>query len=152
MTFRKRLYLTLDPSEKGGIPETIFEFILITIIILNIVAILLDSVKEIDAEYHEYFYRFEVFSVVFFTIEYLARLYSIVESPSFSHPVKGRITYIQTPMAIIDLLAFLPFYLTFLPLDLRFLRMFRLMGLFRMFKIARYMHALTLFKKVIFDR
>ena len=45
MTFRRRLYLTLDPSEKGGIAERIFEIILIAMIILNILAIIISSMK-----------------------------------------------------------------------------------------------------------
>lgn len=62
-----------------------------------------------------------------------------------------------TGMAIIDLLAFLPFYLIFISaffsgIDLRFFRVFRLMGLFRMFKFARYMKALDIFKRVIAER
>jgi voltage-gated potassium channel len=55
-------------------------------------------------------------------------------------------------MAVVDLLAFLPFYLTFLPIDLRFLRVFRLMALFRMFKIARYMQAMSIFRRVLKER
>jgi voltage-gated potassium channel len=152
MTLRKRLYLTLEPTEKGGALETIFELILILIIVLNILAIVLDSVKSIHEQYHEAFYNFEIFSVIFFTIEYIGRVYSIVEGKRFKHPIKGRLNYMSTPMSVIDLLAFFPFYLTFLPLDLRFLRIVRLMGLFRMFKVARYMHALILFGKVIRER
>jgi voltage-gated potassium channel len=152
MTFRKRLYLTLEPTEKGGILERIFEIILITIIILNILAIVCESIKDIHDQYEPYFRSFEVFSVIFFTIEYIARIYSIVESKKYTDPISGRLKFIITPMAVIDLLAFVPFYLAFLPLDLRFLRIFRLMGLFRMFKVARYMHALTLFKRVLYDR
>jgi voltage-gated potassium channel len=152
MTLRKRLYLTLQPNEKGGILERIFEIMLVVIITLNILAIVMDSVDAWDQEYKEFFRDFEIFSVGFFTIEYILRLYSIVESPRFWHPVSGRIKFALTPLAIIDLLAFIPFYFTFLPFDLRFLRIFRLMGLFRMFKVARYLHALTVFKRVIYDR
>jgi voltage-gated potassium channel len=152
MTFRKRLYLILEPGITGGISEKIFEVLLVIIIILNIVAILLDSVTEIHVEYKYLFYRFEIFSVLFFTFEYVARIYSIVEKPAFSHPIKGRLSYALTPMSLVDLMSFLPFYLIFFALDLRFLRVFRLMGLFRMFKIARYMKALDIFKKVIADR
>jgi voltage-gated potassium channel len=151
-TFRKRLYLTLEPHEKGGAPERFFEVFLVVIILLNILAILLNSVESINMEYGEFFYHFEIFSVVLFTVEYLFRVYSIVESPKYQHPVTGRLKYIQTPMAIIDLLAFLPFYLTFLPLDLRFIRIIRLMALFRVFKVARYMEALVVFRKVIIER
>lgn len=152
MTLRRRLYLILNPAEKAVTSERIFEFLIVIIIILNIVVIILDSVSEIHTDYKILFYKFEKFSVLFFTIEYIARLYSIVENPKFVHPVNGRFAFALTPMAVIDLLAFLPFYITFLPVDLLFLRIFRLMGLFRMFKIARYMRALDIFKKVLSDR
>lgn len=152
MTLRRRLYLTLETTEKGGILERIFEIILVIIIILNIFAIVMDSVDEYDMQYRTFFRNFEIFSVVFFTIEYALRLYSIVENPRYRHPVKGRLAFAGTWLAIIDVLAFIPFYLTFLPLDLRFLRIFRLMGLFRMFKVARYLHALTVFRRVVYDR
>lgn len=152
MTFRRRLYLTLDPSEKGGIIETIFETFLITIITLNIFAITLSSVKEINEEYRSFFENFEIFSVAFFTMEYIARMYSIVEKPVYKDPVKGRLKFSITPLAIVDLLSFLPFYLSFISVDLRFLRIFRLMGFFRMFKIVRYLNALGVFKKVVLER
>lgn len=149
MTFRKRLYLTLDPSEKGGLAERIFEILLISIIILNIIAIVMDSMHDIHEEYKDVFYMFELFSVCFFTIEYIARVYSIVENSTFSDGLQGRLRFVITPLALIDLMAFLPFYFVFLPIDLRFLRILRLMGLFRMFKIARYLRALDVFKRVI---
>ncbi|MEO7991321.1 MAG: ion transporter [Chryseolinea sp.] len=152
MTFRKRLYQTLTPNEKGGVLEQIFEVVLIIIILLNILAIVLDSVKDIDREYVSFFKTFEEFSVLFFTIEYIARVYSIVESSKYSDPIRGRVNYITSPLAIIDLLAFLPFYVGFFIIDLRFLRIFRLMALFRMFKIARYLHALDIFKRVLKER
>ncbi|MEJ1239442.1 ion transporter [Chryseolinea sp. T2] len=152
MTFRRRLYITLDPSERGGLSEQIFEFFLVIIIILNIITITIDSVGDIDREYGTHFRRFENFSLIFFTLEYIARIYSIVEKPKYNHPIKGRLKFAATPLAIIDLLTFLPFYLAFLPLDLRVLRIFRLMSLFRMFKIARYLQALEIFKRVIVER
>jgi voltage-gated potassium channel len=152
MTFRRRLYLTLDPTEKGGIPERIFEILLILIILLNIFAIIVSSVKDIDRDYGSYFKDFEIFSLIFFTVEYIARIYSIVEKPEYSDPIKGRLRFAASPIALVDLFSFLPFYLAFLPIDLRFLRIFRLMALFRVFKIARYLHALNLFKRVLVER
>lgn len=152
MTLRRRLWLTLDPTEKGGIAERIFEIILISTIILNIAEIILESVTEFHDNYLRWFRAFEQFSVVFFTVEYIARIYSIVEHPKHQHPVKGRIDFVTSPLAIIDLLAILPYYLTFLPLDLRFLRIFRLMALFRMFKLARYLKAIKVFQEVLNDR
>ncbi|MEO5979096.1 MAG: ion transporter [Chryseolinea sp.] len=152
MKFRRRIYVTLEPSEKGGLAEKIFEYVLIAIIILNILTIIIDSVEDIDQNYGPLIRKFEIFSMIFFTIEYIARLYSIVEKRMYKDPVNGRLRFAVTPLALIDLLSFLPFYLTFFPFDLRFLRIFRLMALFRMFKIARYLHALNIFKRVLVDR
>jgi voltage-gated potassium channel len=152
MTFRRRVYLTLDPTEKGGIAERIFEILLILIILLNIFAIVLSTVKDIDRQYDAYFKDFEIFSLIFFTVEYIGRIYSIVEKPGFRDPIKGRLRFAATPLALVDLFSFLPFYIAFLPLDFRFLRIFRLMALFRVFKIARYLHALNIFKRVLVER
>ncbi len=152
MTLRRRLYLILSPDERGGIIERIFEAILILTIIVNIVAIVLDSMPDVHKQYEQLFNNFEIYSLIFFTVEYIARIYSIVEDPRFAEPLKGRVRYALTPIAIVDLLALLPFYLRFLTLDLRFLRIFRLMALFRMFKIARYLHALNIFRRVLRDR
>jgi voltage-gated potassium channel len=152
MTLRKRLYLILEPTEKGGLIERIFEWVLVIIIALNIVLILAESMPDMYQQYGRLFDGFELFSVAFFTLEYLLRLYCIVEKKGFEHPINGRIQYAKTPLAIVDLLSFLPFYLSFLPIDLRFLRIIRLMALFRMFKVARYLQALEIFKKVILER
>ena len=152
MTFRRRVYLTLEPTEKGGIAERILEIFIIVTILLNILAIILESVKEIDQKYDPYFRDFEVFSLIFFTVEYIGRIYSIVEKPEYKDPIKGRLQYAFTPLALVDLFSFLPFYLTFLPIDLRFLRIFRLMALFRMFKVARYLSALKIFRRVLVER
>jgi voltage-gated potassium channel len=76
MTIRRRIYLILEPTEKGGILERIFEFLLIAIIVLNILAIVSESIKEVHEEYAQLFHQFEIFSVIFFTIEYVLRIYS----------------------------------------------------------------------------
>jgi voltage-gated potassium channel len=152
MTFRRRLYTILDPSEKGGALERVFEVFLILIILLNILAITFESIDEINNEYASFFRGFEIFSIVFFTVEYAGRIYSIVEKPKYSNRANGRLRFAVTPIALIDLFSILPFYLTFLPIDLRFLRIFRLMALFRMFKIARYLYAMNIFRRVLIER
>ena len=152
MTFRRRLYLILSPDERGGIIERIFEFVLIATIILNILLIVVDSIPSVHVPYATLFDGFETFSLIFFTVEYIARVYSIVENPKYAQPIRGRLKYLGQPIAIVDLLAILPFYFKFMTIDLRFLRIFRLMGLFRMFKIARYLHELKIFQRVLKDR
>ncbi len=127
----------------------IFHVILITLISMNVVAIILESVQSILLKYQTEFLIFEIFSVAVFTIEYFVRAWCIVEQPDrrYAHRVRGRLRYLLTPMALIDLLAVLPFYLAFLfSIDLRFLRVLRLI---RVFKLTRYSSAMSILLSVL---
>ena len=55
-------------------------------------------------------------------------------------------------MALIDLLAILPFYLTFTNLDLRVIRTLRIFRLFRVMKLMRYSSSISLFGNVLRHR
>jgi len=115
----------------------------IILICLNVLAIILESVASLEAQYHNTFQLFELISVAIFTLEYLARVWASVDQSRFSNaPLKGRLQYMFTPMALIDLLAILPFYLgSLVGLDLRFLRFLRVL---RIFKLTRYSAAMRM--------
>ena len=148
---RKRIYQILELARSDDRLSHRVDVFIITLIALNILAIVLESVKELNAAYSNGFYWFEVFSVCVFTVEYLLRGWSCVEDSSgkYSRPVTGRLRFSLTPMALVDLLAILPFYLgMFFSLDLRFLRVLRLL---RIFKLTRYSSAMSLLLKVLRD-
>lgn len=121
---------------------------IITLIILNVIAIVLESIEPLRQEYQAQFDYFEIFSVIVFTLEYVLRIWTANLIPEYNKPIIGNLRYAFTPLAIIDLLAFLPFYLTFLGVDLRLLRMLRIFRIFRLFKIARYVEALSFITRV----
>ena len=147
--FRQRTHEFLSisiPSDRFGL---IFDRFMIALILLNILAIILETVESINAQYSKLFYYFELFSVAVFTIEYILRVWSCVEDKDneYSHPIMGRFKYTLSPMAVIDLLAFLPFYLTaFFAIDLRILRILRML---RLLKLTRYSPALSVVWAVI---
>lgn len=123
-----------------------------SLISLNILAIGLETVKSLHQVYHPLFYGFEVFSVAVFSIEYLFRLWSCVEASSgkYRRTWLGRLRFIFTPMALIDLLAVLPLYLAmFISLDLRFLQALRLL---RVFKLPRYSPAMNMLLTVLREK
>lgn len=108
------------------------------------VGIVLDTVQSIHAVIGDFFDWFELVSVIIFAGEYMLRVWSCVEEPgdAYGGHVKGRIRYMLTRLAIIDLVAFLPFYLsTLFGVDLRFLRVIRL---FRLLKLTRHSPTLTI--------
>jgi len=122
---------------------------LIVLITLNILAVVLESVETIRQAATGFFYTFEVFSVTVFSFEYIARVWSVIDNPwkpDHAHPVSGRIKYMFSWMALIDLIAIAPFYLSFfVAADLRVLRALRLL---RIFKLTRYSSAMTLLFQV----
>jgi voltage-gated potassium channel len=125
-----------------------FNSFILVLIILNIAVLIIESFEGIYSAHERFFRVFEIFSVVVFSVEYLMRLWS-ADLRFHRGAVGSRITFIFTPMAIIDLLAILPFYLPMiLPIDLRFLRVLRLFRIFRIFKLKRYIGAIDVISGV----
>ena len=152
MRLRLQVYNLLRPVSSGSPAGRVIEVTLIVLIFINIIALVLESVATINAKYGELFVVLEVVSVAIFTVEYLLRVWSSVENPKVKNPVTGRLRYMGSTMAVIDLFAILPFYLSFLPVDLRFIRIIRLFRLFRLLKIVRYLKALNLIQAVLRER
>jgi voltage-gated potassium channel len=152
MSFRKRVYEQLEPAVSGLRSARIIEYFFIGLIICNIAAIQLETVPRFYERYQRFFDNFEIFSVVIFSIEYVLRIWTSTEMLRYKNPIKGRFRYMMSRSGLIDLFSILPFYLNFLPIDLRWLRIFRLFRLLRMLKIARYLSALNLIFSVIKDR
>jgi voltage-gated potassium channel len=124
---------------------------LMVLIVANAAALVAESVAA-TAAYAPAFRAFEAFSVAIFSIEYVLRVWSSAEVPRFADGVRGRLRYMGTPMAVIDLLAVLPFFLPARALDLRFLRVLRLLRVLRIAKLARYSTALDVLGAVLRDK
>ncbi len=150
---KERVYELIDvvPHQNGDAKEFNFvDIFIIVLIILNVLAVILDTVQSIHSKFGDYFYVFEVFSVVVFTIEYILRVWSCTINPKFRGPVVGRIRFMLTPLSLIDFFAILPFYLPMLiPFDLRFLRAIRLIRIVRLFKLGRYTESVQQFGRVL---
>src|SRR5262245_62282165 len=151
MDLKKRIWEILEvdrPGDERGRVFDAFDIFILALILLNVIAAILGTVKSVEARFQSALRWFEVFSVVVFTIEYLARVWACVSQIEYSPPVVGRLRFMLRPIAIIDLLAVLPFYLTFVTADLRFLRALRLFRLFRVAKLGRYSSSIRLFGRV----
>ena len=149
MTVKRRVFSILDarPSDRGY--ERAVNFVLLGLIVANVVAVILETVAFIRAEFGPAFDAFEKLSLVIFTAEYLLRLWSCTEDPRFSGPITGRLRFATSFMAVVDLMSILPSLIPGGVLDLRFMRILRLMRLARAFKIARYSEALQTLARVL---
>jgi voltage-gated potassium channel len=141
-----------DVLEIGGDAHPIGRVVnafIIVLIFLNAIAFAAETVPELAQRYGVAFGAFNTFSVAVFTVEYALRLWSAVDIPMLSRLPhwRARLKFALRPIMLIDLFAFLPWYLHwFVPMDLRFLRVLRL---FRLLKLVRYSPALQTLGRVI---
>ena len=143
----------LDGSPKHTISRYV-EWLITLVVLVNCTAVILDSVPEIHAEFKDFFHELEFWSVMFFTAEYILRVWSLGAryTPEEGGAWRGRKGYIFSPFGLIDFFATMPHYLhMFFPyLDLRILRVLRLL---RILKLSKYNTALQdLFHAVYSER
>lgn len=148
-SLRRRVYHMLGGEGHEGVIVKIMDYALVTLICVNCVFSVLESVEQLAVVHGHIFRAFDKFSVIIFSIEYILRIWTAVEidNPRFRHPILGRLRFLFTPMAIVDLIAIAPFYLgIFFEVDLRAMRVLRLL---RVFKLTRYSQAMTIMIAVL---
>ena len=145
----------LEPARLGDRTSKIWDLSLFGLVVLNLIAVALESVPTLQINYGSWFYSFEIFSVIVFTVEYVARVWSAPAKRDHENGetgLKARMRYVFSFYGLIDLVAILPFYIqAFFPgLDLRVLRALRLL---RILKLNHYNSALDdLFGAIIEEK
>ncbi|WP_339609149.1 ion transporter [uncultured Planktosalinus sp.] len=137
---RQQLYIVIyGTNTKAG---KLFDIFLLIFILLSVLAVMLESVKEIDDNYHSILLSAEWFFTILFSIEYILRIFS----------TKKPWKYIFSFYGIIDLLAILPMYLSFFITGSNLLtsvRALRLLRLFRVLKLANFVGEATNLKSAL---
>jgi len=138
-SLKYKIHLLLDPREGNTWLDKFINSFIVLLIILNTIAVILETVDGLYLPNKDTFRTIDLFSVIFFSIEYILRIWSCTSIKKYKHPITGRIKYAFSTGALIDLMAIIPFYLPLLHIyDLRFVRILRL---FRFFKLGRYLNA-----------
>lgn len=146
---KQRVFEIIQVAGDGDRASSIFDLSIIVLIILNVALVIIDTFT-IPAAIKGIFNVVEVVSVLIFTAEYILRVWTADLLYPGRTALRARLRYIGSFMAIIDLLAILPFYLPFIfPIDLRVLRVLRVVRLFRIFKFNRYTNAFSTIWKVL---
>ena len=151
---QQRILEILESGQKGDRTSRICDTLIALLVVINIIAVTLESVSDFSVKYANQFYAIEFFSVVIFSIEYLTRLWVSAAKNAAEDKIFGssRLGYMLSFSGVIDLVSILPFYLQalFPGLDLRVLRTLRLL---RIFKLSNYNTAIEdLFSAVYEER
>ena len=137
-TLRQKVYALVNETPDSGKLHEIFEFIIVIWVLISVTSVILESVDSINYYFHVEFIIIDTIAVAIFSTEFLMRIYSCTEDPKYQHWLAGRINFSRQFSSLIDIVAIAPFFLESLLdhlFDLRFLRVFRLM---RLFKLGRH--------------
>jgi len=151
-TLKKRIFDVIESPDPEDWKGKCFDEFMIVLIVINVIAVVLETVETLADAYGTFFLYFEYFSVTIFSVEYALRIWTADQNDDqrFHPPVKGRLRFAMTPMALVDAVAILPFYLeVFFAIDLRFMRVFRLL---RLLKLTRYSAALQMLGAAVYGQ
>jgi voltage-gated potassium channel len=150
---KKKIHILLHPELGDTKWDKIINGFIILLILLSVAAVIMETVPVIHDPHKEFFRLFDLATVIIFTIEYVLRVWSCNDDPHYKHSFKGRLKYIVSTYALIDLLAILPFYFhVFVGLDLRVLRILRLLRFLRLFRLTAYMKSAKMVRNVFVSR
>ena len=134
-----------DNSTKPNIGELFLSFI----IVMSVVCLILETEKSIYVKNEAVFKTLDYIFFFIFSIEYILRLAfcgKILKYKGF----RGKLRYIISPIAIVDLLAILPNIIMFFVQDLMLLKVLRLIRMFRIIKLVETNKSLQMFFKAIY--
>lgn len=137
---RDRLYELLEHDHLADTIGSRFVKLIVLVVILDVAAMTLASVPEIDDRYGVLLTAVKIGAVAVFALEYAARLWSVAgHTPSRASPLRERIGYVFSGLGIIDAMAFLP---ASVALAIGNRSMLILCGVLPFFKLVRYSPAM----------
>ena len=146
---KRRIFEILEISGKDDPVGHSFDVFIIGLILLNTTAVILNTVEGLLDPIRPFFNAFELFAVAVFSVEYLLRVATATSDPRYRGAVVGRVRFMLTPLALVDLISILPSYLPFVGVNLTFLRILRLV---RLLKLGRYSDAFGTLREVLREK
>jgi voltage-gated potassium channel len=116
----------------------LFDVVLLLLILISIIATMLETVNSIRDEHGELLLVIEWIATIFFTIEYILRIYSSKEP----------LAYIFSFYGVVDLLSIFPTYLSVLYPSTRSLAVIRSLRLLRVFRVLKLGQFLTAYESL----
>jgi len=138
----------------GGHPSSkYFQMALVFLICCNTILFAISTLNNVSRRARRFFDLIEMVTVVLFTIEYVLRLWTITENPIYVHPFFGRLKYLISFPALIDISSILPFYLTLMMpakgVKWPMMTWLRALRVFKILEVQRYKKAIGFLYDVI---
>jgi voltage-gated potassium channel len=146
---RLLIYKVIRDDDENDLLSTVVDSIIIFFILINVFIIILDTFDNIRPYIEKYYKYIEIVSLIIFTLEYCLRVWTSVYIYPELKPRQARIKYIFSIKALIDLVSLLPFYFLLININIKILRILRLVRIFSILKMNRYSKAISTVGQVI---
>lgn len=147
---QRKLHYWLEEPRKGNIAYWVNSVIYL-LIILSVLSLMLSTVETLDGPYTYYFELTNHVTMIIFTVEYAARVYAAGAKEAYKG-VRGKLRYMMSPYALIDLVSILPFLLSSLDINSVFVRTLRLLRILRLFRMRKYAIFAEILKKIVVSK
>jgi voltage-gated potassium channel len=149
VSLRQQLAIIFEDEEPRSAVTRAFNLVLALLIVANVSCVILETVEPIKSQFATGFDAFERIATAIFAVEYVLRVWASVDfhAANYRDPVWGRLRYMRSFFALVDLVAVLPAILGFF--DAADFRVLRLLRLLRMLKLVRHSTTLGLLLAVL---
>ncbi len=150
---REKVYGMVDVGFVENGISRIYDIINLSLIVLNLVVSIALTFQDARAVCGDVLLAIEAVTIAFFAFDYALRVWTAdFLYPKISRP-RATIKYILSITGLVDLLSLLPFYLpSFFPVGTAAFRLFRVMRIFKLFRIGVYSDSFSVIKTVIYNK
>ena len=150
---KEKIFRMVEVGFVEDVVSRSYDIVNLFMIVINLIASIALTFDNVRAVYGGIFLAIETVTVVFFFIDYLLRVWTADQLyPDRSYPL-AVLRYIVSAAGIIDLMSFLPFFMPMIfPAYTTAFRLFRVMRIFKLFRIGAYSDSLGIIKKVLYDK
>ncbi len=148
--FRRKIFKMVSVGVVDVFINQFYDVLSTGMLIINLAITVLNTYNSIRVKYGHIFDEIELITVLFFTIDYVLRLYTAkCLYPNKSHP-RAVLKYIFSFTGIVDFLSFFPYFMpTFFPAGAAVFKMFRVARILRLFRINAYYDSLNVITEVL---
>jgi voltage-gated potassium channel len=149
-TIKEFAYNVIRDDDENDIVSTIFDSIIVSLIVINVLILALDTFSGIRQHIEKFYKYIDFVSIIIFSIEYILRIWTAEYIFTSLPPNRARIKYVFSPRSLIDFIALISFYLPVMSYsNFKLLRTIRLFRILNLLKLNRYSKSLLTLGRVI---
>ena len=147
---RKNIFDIIEVGGKETWISRSYDVLSAVAIIVNLVVTFMYTFDDMRAAHGSLLLSIEAVTIAFFGIDYVLRLWTASFNYPNKPPVRAFFKYVLSFTGLVDLLSFLPYYLpVFFPAGAVAFRMFRVVRIFKLFRINAYHDSLSVISEVL---